>query len=111
MGYNPTASWFEPQRPADLAVIGAGTALVQFFFDGFAGFARGLLDAADQFLCLAFGVLEVVIRQLGPFLFELALGDVPVAFDFECIHNCYLCGVWFVCRRRGGKISSLRRMD
>jgi hypothetical protein len=31
--------------------------------------------------------LEVVIRERGPFLFELALGDVPVAFDFEYCHR------------------------
>jgi hypothetical protein len=31
--------------------------------------------------------LEIVVRELRPFLFELALGDVPVAFDFECCHN------------------------
>jgi hypothetical protein len=31
--------------------------------------------------------LEIVIRELGPLLFQLALGDVPVAFAFECIHN------------------------
>jgi hypothetical protein len=35
----------------------------------------------------AFGVLEIVIRELGPFLFQLALGDVPVAFDFQCGHD------------------------
>jgi len=28
---------------------------------------------------LAFGELEIVIRELGPLLFQLALGDVPVA--------------------------------
>jgi hypothetical protein len=31
--------------------------------------------------------LEIIIREPGPFLFQLALGDVPVAFDFECGHN------------------------
>jgi hypothetical protein len=31
--------------------------------------------------------LQVIIREFGPFLFELALGDVPVAFDFEFIHS------------------------
>jgi hypothetical protein len=32
--------------------------------------------------------LQIVIRELGPFLFQLALGNVPVALDFECGHNC-----------------------
>jgi hypothetical protein len=30
--------------------------------------------------------LQVVIRELGPLLFQLALGDVPVAFNFEFVH-------------------------
>jgi hypothetical protein len=38
------------------------------------------------FLLPAFGVLvlEIVIRELGPILFQLAINDVPVAIDFEC---------------------------
>jgi hypothetical protein len=36
--------------------------------------------------------MEVVVRELGPFLFQQALGDVPVAFDFECGH---VCNFWF----------------
>jgi hypothetical protein len=40
---------------------------------------------------LAFGELEIVIRKLGPLLFQLALGDVPVAFDFEFVHNTLFC--------------------
>jgi len=31
--------------------------------------------------------LEIAIREFGPLLLQLALGDVPVAFDFECRHN------------------------
>jgi hypothetical protein len=31
--------------------------------------------------------LKIAICELGPFLFQLALGDVPVTFDFECSHN------------------------
>jgi len=57
------------------------------FFNSFTGFARALLNPANQFVLLAFGVLEIVIREFGPFLFQLALGDVPVAFDFKCGHN------------------------
>jgi len=60
----------------------------------FAGFSRALLDAANQFFLLAFGVLKIVVRELGPFLLQLALGDVPVAFDFEGGHNFFVC---FVC--------------
>jgi hypothetical protein len=35
--------------------------------------------------------LEIVIRELGPFLFQLAFGDVPVAFNFEFVHNNSFC--------------------
>jgi hypothetical protein len=75
-------------RAADSLFAAAGGArFLDSLFDRFAGFARALLNPANQFFLLAFGVLEIVIRELGPFLFQLALGDVPVAFDFECSHN------------------------
>jgi hypothetical protein len=35
--------------------------------------------------------LEIVIRELGPLLFQLAFGDVPVAFNFEFVHNNVFC--------------------
>jgi len=69
----------------------SGAGFLEGLFDHFAGFARALLNPANQFILLAFGVLEIVIRELGPFLFQLALGDVPVAFDFECRHNGDFC--------------------
>lgn len=40
-----------------------------------------LLDAAEQFVCLAFLKLEIVIGKRRPFLFERAFENVPVAFD------------------------------
>ena len=66
-------------------------------FDHFAGFTGAFLNPADQFVLLAFGVKEIVVRELRPFLFQLALGDFPVAFDFECCHKfCVLVlSVWF----------------
>jgi hypothetical protein len=70
-----------------LFATATGAGFLERFFDRFAGFARALLDPADQFILLAFGVLEIIIRELRPFLFQLALGDVPVAFDFEFVHN------------------------
>ena len=60
---------------------------MECLFDGRTGFAGGLLDSTEQFLMLALDILEVVIRELGPLLFQLALGDVPVAFDFEFVHT------------------------
>ena len=64
------------------------------FFDGLfnhlTGFACGLLNSTEQFLLFTRDVLEIVIRQLGPLLFQLALGNVPIAFDFECVHGLKL---------------------
>lgn len=75
------------QRARGILATAGGTGFVDSLFDGFAGFARALLNPADQFVLPAFGVLEIVIGELGPFLFQLALGDVPIAFDFKYVHN------------------------
>jgi hypothetical protein len=69
----------------------AGRGFLDGLFDRFPGFAGALLNAAQQFSLLAFGELEIVIRKLGPLLFQLALGDVPVAFDFEFVHSALFC--------------------
>jgi hypothetical protein len=75
-----------------LAVIGSiaaagGAGFLDGLFDGFTGFAGALLNPPQQLFLFAFGILQIAIRELGPFLFQLALGDVPVAFDFKCGHN------------------------
>jgi hypothetical protein len=69
----------------------AGRDFLDGLFDLFTGFAGALLNAAQQFILLAFGKLEIVIRELGPLLFQLALGDVPVAFDFEFVRKSSFC--------------------
>jgi hypothetical protein len=46
-----------------------------------------LLDPSKQFFGHAFDPLELVVRYLGFLLFQLALSDVPVAFDFEHGHD------------------------
>ena len=55
----------------------SATAVLAGFFDGlldrFAGFTRALLDSADQFVLFAFGVLEILICELGHFCFNLPL--------------------------------------
>ena len=71
-----------------LMAAAGGAGFVDYFFDRFTGFACGLLNPANQFGLLAFGLLQIVIRELGPLLFQFAFGDVPVAFNFECRHNC-----------------------
>ncbi len=68
-----------------LAAASSGT-FPDRVFDYFTGFTCDLLNPANQFFLLAFGVTKVIIRELGPLLFQLALGDVPVALDFECVH-------------------------
>jgi len=57
------------------------------FFDRFESFSGCLLNPAEQLITLAFDVLKVFIRELRPFLFEFAFGDVPVALDFEFCHR------------------------
>jgi hypothetical protein len=80
-------------RDSRLFTAAAGAGFIECLFDRFAGFSRSLLNPADQFLGLAFGKLEIVVREFGPFLFQFALGDVPVAFDFKCVHNSEYCFV------------------
>jgi hypothetical protein len=69
------------------ATAAAGRGFLDGLSDCFPGFAGALLNAAQEFIVLAFSELEIVIRKLGPLLFQLALRDVPIAFDFECVHN------------------------
>jgi hypothetical protein len=54
-----------------------------FFSTGLAG---AFLDAADQLFLLALGKSRIVIDELRNFLFQLALGNVPVSFDCESTH-------------------------
>jgi len=68
-----------------LATAGRGEILDRIF-NHFTGLAGELLNPADQFFLLACSVTEIIIRELRPFLFQFALRDVPVAFDFECGH-------------------------
>jgi hypothetical protein len=50
-------------------------------------FAGAFLNPTDQFIMLAVNILEIVIRERGPLLFQFALGDIPVTFDFEFVHG------------------------
>src|ERR1700693_3949882 len=70
-----------------LVVAGVGGGFLDRLFHRFTGFTSALLNPTQDLFDLAFGELKIVIRQLGPFLFQFALGDVPVAFDFECVHG------------------------
>ena len=76
-----------PPKKASLLATARGGVFLDCVFDHFTGFASELLNPADQFFLLALSVTEIIVCELRPFLFELALGDVPVTFDFECIHD------------------------
>jgi hypothetical protein len=99
--YGPSASNFPHGRwssyslhqiaSAVSSLRAAGTSFFDCFFDHFSGFAGALLNPTEQFVLLALNVLEIVICELGPLLFQLALGDVPVAFDFKCVHSGSFC--------------------
>jgi hypothetical protein len=78
-------------RAVDSLLAAAGRGFLYGLFDHFTGFAGALLNAAQKFIVLAFGELEIVIRELGPLLLQLTFGDVPVAFDFEFVHNTLFC--------------------
>jgi hypothetical protein len=67
--------------------LSAATAFIDGLFDLFPGLAGAFLDAADQFVLLAFDILEVVIGELREFLFQFALGNVPVSFGGESSHK------------------------
>jgi len=68
-------------------LIAAGRSSSDGLFYRLTRFAGALLDASDQFLLLAFDVLQIVVREFGPLLLQVAFNDVPVAFDFECCHG------------------------
>jgi len=63
------------------------TALFDRLFNRFTGFAGVLLNPAKQLLGLAYGALDLVVREFGPLLFQLALDDINIAFGFECGHK------------------------
>jgi hypothetical protein len=56
-----------------LIAAAGGTGLLDGLFDRFSGFAGALLDPTVQFVVLALDELKIVIRELGPLLFQLAL--------------------------------------
>src|ERR1700676_1681907 len=94
-----------------ITTAAGGAEFLDHLFYCFAGFAGALLNPANQFFLFAFGVLEIVIRKHGPFLFQLALGNVPVAFDFECGHNSqfYFCCLFSSTFNVTPKVNSIER--
>src|ERR1035441_1364248 len=88
-----------------LLAAAGGAGFLERLLNRFAGFPGALLNSANKLCLLAFGILEIVIRELGPLLFQLAFGYVPVAFDFKCVHNAfsYFVSCFFKRRQRDGK--------
>jgi hypothetical protein len=60
---------------------------------------RAFLDAANQFVFLALGELQIVIGEVRKFLFQLAFGDVPVSFGGKSAHT--VCISLFISAARG----------
>jgi hypothetical protein len=75
-------------------------------FNFFPRLAGAFLNATDQFVFLAFGELQIVIRKLRKFLFQLALGNVPVSFGCKSAHIILV--VMFLHASGAGDISSAR---
>jgi hypothetical protein len=69
----------------------ATAAFVYGAFDFFLGAASPFLDTANQFIFFALDELQIVIRQLRKFLFQLALGNVPVSFGGKSAHIILVC--------------------
>lgn len=49
--------------------------------NGFEGLTRAFLYPTMEFVLFSLIILEIVVGEAGPLLFELALDDVPIAFD------------------------------
>jgi len=72
-----------------------------------------LLHFADEILAVAFGLLQVIVRELSPFRLELAGKLFPLALDPVFVHDRLL---WFVetgqvtCRRKKTVFLRFRRL-
>jgi hypothetical protein len=53
----------------------------------FLALAGAFLDASNQLIFFAMHKLQVVIRELRKFLFQLAFGNIPGPFHCQHAHN------------------------
>ncbi len=60
--------------------------MLELFLDGLTGRACPLLDSANEFVFLAGNKSQIIIGEVRPLLLQFSFCDVPVSFDFECIH-------------------------
>jgi hypothetical protein len=56
-------------------------------FDLLFRLSRAFLNPTDQLIRFAFEKLQVIIGELGEFLFQLSFRNVPVALVGKCIHE------------------------
>ena len=59
----------------------SGTKFADGLLNGFEGLTRALLYPAVEFVLFSLIILEIIVGEAGPLLFELPLDDVPIAFD------------------------------
>ena len=76
-------------------LVMAAAAFVHGALNFVPGLAGAFLDAANQFILLAFDELHFVIRKLRKFLFQLALGNIPISFGCERAHTILYLVVLF----------------
>ena len=77
-------------------MAGVAATFVNDAFDCFLIQAGVLLDASHQLVRLTVNELQAVVRKLRESLFQLTLGNVPVSFRLQCIHNCFVGVAGFV---------------
>jgi hypothetical protein len=82
-------------------LVFATAAFVHGAFNFFSGLTGAFLDAAYQFVFFAFDELQVVIGELCKFLFQLALGNVPVSFGGEHAHIIFVFAFFVSATRLG----------
>jgi hypothetical protein len=64
--------------------------LVEFLFCGLAGVAILLLEQADYLFGIAIRLFQLIVGDLAPPLFDLALHFLPLAFENILVHNVIL---------------------
>lgn len=66
-----------------------GKVIADTRFHSLTGLACALLDSTQQLILLTFDIDEIIVRELGPLLFEMAFENVPVALEFEFVHDSH----------------------
>src|SRR5215468_9134944 len=86
MGLSVMGVLLASERPIEVDVAQPGLEGAHLAFGLVAREAVLLLDLAHELVALAVDDVELVVRQLAPLFFDLALELLPVAFDAIPIH-------------------------